>query len=74
MIIPARIARTILRVTALAFAATLALPAYADDGRYAVTNLVADLPGVAANVDPNLVNGWGIAMLATSPICRPTIS
>lgn len=68
MIIPSRIARAIERVAALAVAVTLALPAFADDGRYAVTKLVADLPGVAGKMDSNVVNGWGIAMLATSPI------
>jgi len=68
MIILSRIARVLGRVTALAFAVTLAIPAFADDGRYTVTKLVADLPGVAAQTDANLVNGWGIAMLATSPI------
>ncbi|HXE51381.1 MAG TPA: TIGR03118 family protein [Tepidisphaeraceae bacterium] len=31
------------------------------------TNLVSDLPGVAAVQDPNLVNPWGIAENATSP-------
>jgi hypothetical protein len=27
-------------------------------GDYAVTNLVSDQPGVAAHLDPNLVNAW----------------
>jgi uncharacterized protein (TIGR03118 family) len=31
------------------------------------TNLVSDLPGVAAITDPNLVNPWGISSSATSP-------
>jgi uncharacterized protein (TIGR03118 family) len=31
------------------------------------TNLVSDLPGVAAQLDPNLVNPWGIASSATGP-------
>jgi uncharacterized protein (TIGR03118 family) len=31
------------------------------------TNLVSDLPGVAAVQDPNLVNSWGIAESGTSP-------
>jgi uncharacterized protein (TIGR03118 family) len=31
------------------------------------TNLVSDLPGVAANTDPNLVNPWGISFGPTSP-------
>jgi uncharacterized protein (TIGR03118 family) len=34
---------------------------------YLQTNLTSDLPGVAAHLDPNLVNPWGIASLATSP-------
>lgn len=31
------------------------------------TNLVSDLPGVAAVQDPNLVNSWGMAESLTSP-------
>ncbi|HTQ29594.1 MAG TPA: TIGR03118 family protein [Opitutaceae bacterium] len=31
------------------------------------TNLVSDLPGVAAHTDPNLVNPWGISFSSTSP-------
>ena len=31
-------------------------------------NLVSDLPGVAAVVDPYLVNPWGMSSSATSPI------
>ena len=34
---------------------------------YQQTNLVSDVPGLAANTDPNLVNPWGIASSATSP-------
>ncbi|MGE5171075.1 MAG: TIGR03118 family protein [Rudaea sp.] len=62
------IARVANHVGALAFALALSAPAFADTGNYEVTNLVADVPGVAANTDPNLLNGWGVAMLATSPI------
>jgi uncharacterized protein (TIGR03118 family) len=58
---------------ALAFA--LSAPILADDnggqggpGNYQVTNLVADVPGVAPVTDPNLVNAWGITMRATSPM------
>ena len=29
------------------------------------TNLTSDLPGVAQNMDPNLVNPWGIAFSPT---------
>jgi uncharacterized protein (TIGR03118 family) len=34
---------------------------------YVVTNLVSDLPGVAPNLDPNLVNPWGLTRSPTSP-------
>jgi uncharacterized protein (TIGR03118 family) len=34
---------------------------------YVVQNLVSDLPGLAPNVDPNLVNPWGLTRSATSP-------
>jgi uncharacterized protein (TIGR03118 family) len=43
-----------------------ALPAAA--AGFVQTNLVSDLPGVAAVTDPNLVNPWGLASSATSPI------
>ena len=36
-------------------------------GFYQVTNLVSDLPGVAAVTDPHLVNPWGISLSSTSP-------
>src|SRR6266566_6680944 len=34
---------------------------------YTVTNLVSDVPGLAAHVDPDLVNAWGLTSLPTSP-------
>jgi uncharacterized protein (TIGR03118 family) len=34
---------------------------------YAQTNLVSDMPGVAAHTDPNLVNAWGISMEPGQP-------
>jgi uncharacterized protein (TIGR03118 family) len=34
---------------------------------YLQTNLVSDLPGVAAVTDPSLVNPWGLVASATSP-------
>jgi uncharacterized protein (TIGR03118 family) len=37
------------------------------NGTVLQTNLVSDLPGVAAVLDPNLVNPWGIAESANSP-------
>jgi len=49
-------------VTALA-ATGSAAPA----NSYRVTNLVSDVPGEAAHLDPNLVNAWGLAASSTSP-------
>jgi uncharacterized protein (TIGR03118 family) len=37
-------------------------------GRYQQTNLISDIPGVARITDPNLVNPWGQAASATSPL------
>jgi len=34
---------------------------------FAQTNLVSNVPGLAANLDPNLKNPWGISHSATSP-------
>jgi uncharacterized protein (TIGR03118 family) len=34
---------------------------------YDQTNLVSDIPGMAANTDPNLKNPWGVSFAATSP-------
>src|SRR5438270_4835857 len=34
---------------------------------YTQTNLVSDIPGLAANTDPNLKNPWGLSFLPTSP-------
>ena len=61
--------RLLHRVGPLAFAALFALAGastMAKDGqnkanRYRQINLIADLPGVAALQDTNLVNAWGIA-------------
>src|SRR6478752_2591386 len=36
-------------------------------GQYQVHNLVSNIAGVADNVDPNLVNAWGLAAGPTSP-------
>jgi uncharacterized protein (TIGR03118 family) len=49
---------------ALAFTATYT---HADTLGYNQTNLVSDIPGKAANTDPNLKNPWGVAFSATSP-------
>lgn len=68
MIASSPIARALRQFAVLAFTLALASPVFADAGRYMVTKLVADIPGVAPHTDTNLVNGWGIAMRATSPI------
>lgn len=36
-------------------------------GHYVQTNLVSDVPGLAAATDPHLVNPWGLSASATSP-------
>src|SRR6266404_2915805 len=47
---------------------SLALCGIASAQKYVQTNLVSDIPGLAATPDPNLVNAWGIAFSATSPV------
>ena len=37
-------------------------------GQYQQTNLISDIPGVARITDPNLVNPWGQAASASSPL------
>lgn len=37
----------------------------AADTIYVQTNLISDIPGLAANTDPNLLNPWGIAFPST---------
>jgi len=37
-------------------------------GSFHQTNLVSNLPGLAATTDPNLKNPWGLSSSATSPI------
>ncbi len=34
---------------------------------YLLTNLVSDTPGMAAQTDPNLINGWGMSRDSSSP-------
>ena len=35
--------------------------------QYKRVNLVSNMPGAALHVDPNLINGWGLAFFAHSP-------
>jgi uncharacterized protein (TIGR03118 family) len=39
----------------------------ADSGGYRTRNLVSDQPGMAAHLDPNLVNAWGLVAGPTTP-------
>lgn len=43
-------------------------PIVAFGGPFVQTNLSSDIPGLAANTDPNLINPWGISFSGTSPI------
>jgi uncharacterized protein (TIGR03118 family) len=43
------------------------LSATAFAGTVVQTNLVSDVPGLAANTDPDVVNPWGMSFSATSP-------
>lgn len=47
--------------------AVLGLAVAANAQHYAQTNLVSDIPHLAATTDPNLVNAWGLAFSGTSP-------
>jgi hypothetical protein len=49
----------------LAHASTSSVSAASATGFYKQTNLVSDQAGLAAIVDPNLVNPWGIAVPPT---------
>jgi uncharacterized protein (TIGR03118 family) len=49
---------------AVAWAALVSTAAAA---QYVQTNLVSDIPGLAANTDPQLKNPWGTSFSATSP-------
>src|SRR5438552_17844008 len=46
----------------------LFLSAFAYAGSYQQTNLVSDIPGLAALTDPNLVNSWGVTFSPTGPV------
>jgi uncharacterized protein (TIGR03118 family) len=43
-------------------------PVVAFCGPFVQTNLSSNIPGLAANTDPNLINPWGISFSATSPL------
>jgi len=60
----------VLFALALALVATQAVTASAGvaRGSFHQTNLVSDIPGMAAITDPNLVNPWGLSSSGGSPI------
>src|SRR6267154_4945226 len=51
-----------IKIALLAFAAAVLTAMSARADTYSSTNLQSDIPGVAAHVDPNLVNPWGMAV------------
>ena len=53
-------------VAASAIAIALFAPQLRADS-YQQTNLVSDIPGVAAKTDPHLINPWGVSFSGTSP-------
>ncbi len=61
----------IVALFALALSAQLAIGVgqclAAGQGVYTQTNLVSDIPGIAANTNANLVNSWGIIHSPTGP-------
>jgi uncharacterized protein (TIGR03118 family) len=71
--LPARSRFVVLAITItvlLLMALPIAASAHPTSGGsvYQQTNLVSDIPGVAKNTDPNLVNPWGIAFNSTGPV------
>lgn len=63
---PRRLGSAGLTLAALASLAATAATAGAQQ-RFAQTNLVSSVPGLAITTDPLLINPWGIATSATSP-------
>jgi uncharacterized protein (TIGR03118 family) len=55
------------RMTQLVLLATIQTAAFAGTG-FVQHNLVSDIPGLADQTDPNMVNPWGMASSATSPL------
>jgi len=58
--------RAVLAIVCLALTATLAAK-QPPSRRFQQTDLVSDVPGLAAATDPHLVNPWGMVASATSP-------
>lgn len=60
-------ARTLAHRLLTASLALTAIPTMVQAQHYKQTNLVSDVPGMAAVTDPNLVNAWGISRGTTTP-------
>ena len=54
-------------VTLLLMLVPVAANAQGNNGFYQQTNLVSDLPNIAAHQDPNLLNPWGLSHGPTTP-------
>jgi len=61
-----RLMMTLINLT-LTVGITLGLSTNVFAQRFQQTNLVSDVPGMAATTDPNLVNPWGLARSSSSP-------
>ena len=55
-------------VVAAVIGVAIPIATAAGPGQYRQTNLISDIAGVARITDPNLVNPWGQAASATSPL------
>ncbi len=56
-----------LALTLISIAANVYAQSASPSQHYKQTNLISDMPGVAAVTDPNLVNPWGLSRSSTTP-------
>lgn len=54
-------------IAAVCALALAAMPGQAQTNSFKQTNLVSDTPGMAAHIDPDLNNPWGVAFLPNQP-------
>src|SRR5580704_10438529 len=59
--------RDLMLTTVFGIGTLVAATSQANAGRYAQTNLLSDIPGLAQLADPALKNPWGVSETATSP-------
>jgi uncharacterized protein (TIGR03118 family) len=59
--------KRLLGATLALFAAFAAASSAAEPNAYVVHNLASNVPGLAANTNPDVVNAWGLDASATSP-------